>query len=47
MRTTSAARAAFRDCASVGLGMLPLGLAFGALVVQSGLDWWWADCPRH
>jgi 4-azaleucine resistance transporter AzlC len=22
--------------------MLPLGLAFGALVVQSGLDWWWA-----
>jgi 4-azaleucine resistance transporter AzlC len=26
----------------VGLGFLPLGLAFGALVVQSGLDWWWA-----
>ncbi|CAL9340624.1 hypothetical protein SUDANB15_00254 [Streptomyces sp. enrichment culture] len=22
--------------------MIPLGLAFGALVVQSGLDWWWA-----
>ncbi|MET7362083.1 AzlC family ABC transporter permease [Streptomyces sp. NPDC005562] len=22
--------------------MLPLGLAFGALVIQSGLDWWWA-----
>ncbi|MFD6275121.1 AzlC family ABC transporter permease [Streptomyces sp. NPDC060209] len=22
--------------------MVPLGLAFGALVVQSGLDWWWA-----
>ncbi|WP_276327118.1 AzlC family ABC transporter permease [Streptomyces viridochromogenes] len=22
--------------------MLPLGLAFGALVVRSGLDWWWA-----
>ncbi|MFH8659333.1 AzlC family ABC transporter permease [Streptomyces afghaniensis] len=22
--------------------MLPLGPAFGALVVQSGLDWWWA-----
>ncbi|WP_455433159.1 AzlC family ABC transporter permease [Streptomyces rubiginosohelvolus] len=35
-------RAAFRDSASVGLGMVPLGLAFGALVVQSGLDWWWA-----
>ncbi|MFD4633333.1 AzlC family ABC transporter permease [Streptomyces sp. NPDC058284] len=38
----SAARKAFGDCASVGLGMLPLGLAFGALVIQSGLDWWWA-----
>lgn len=36
------ARAAFADSASVGLGMIPLGLAFGALVVQSGLDWWWA-----
>ncbi|WP_436845924.1 AzlC family ABC transporter permease [Streptomyces chartreusis] len=38
----SAARVAFHDCAAVGLGMLPLGLAFGALVVQSGLDRWWA-----
>ncbi|MFD7324147.1 AzlC family ABC transporter permease [Streptomyces sp. NPDC059875] len=37
-----AARAAFRDSASVGLGFVPLGLAFGALAVQSGLDWWWA-----
>ncbi|WP_409471060.1 AzlC family ABC transporter permease [Streptomyces sp. HC307] len=35
-------RAAFADSTSVGLGFLPLGLAFGALVVQSGLDWWWA-----
>ncbi|AMW14699.1 hypothetical protein A4E84_37665 [Streptomyces qaidamensis] len=26
----------------MGLGMVPLGLAFGALVVQSGLDRWWA-----
>ncbi|MGI5365628.1 AzlC family ABC transporter permease [Streptomyces iakyrus] len=26
----------------MGLGMLPLGLAFGALVVQSGLDRWGA-----
>ncbi|QWB21425.1 MULTISPECIES: AzlC family ABC transporter permease [Streptomyces] len=42
MRISPAARAAFQDCASVGLGMVPLGLAFGALVVQSGLDWWWA-----
>lgn len=26
----------------MGLGFLPLGLAFGALVTQSGLDRWWA-----
>ncbi|MEV7525383.1 AzlC family ABC transporter permease [Streptomyces sp. NPDC091371] len=26
----------------MGLAFVPLGLAFGALVVQSGLDWWWA-----
>ncbi|MCQ4205771.1 AzlC family ABC transporter permease [Streptomyces longispororuber] len=26
----------------MGLGFVPLGLAFGALAVQSGLDWWWA-----
>ncbi|MER6141995.1 AzlC family ABC transporter permease [Streptomyces sparsogenes] len=26
----------------MGLGFIPLGLAFGALVTQSGLDWWWA-----
>ncbi len=25
-----------------GLGFVPLGLAFGALAAQSGLDWWWA-----
>ncbi|WP_327296881.1 MULTISPECIES: AzlC family ABC transporter permease [unclassified Streptomyces] len=35
-------RGALRDSASVGLGFVPLGLAFGALCVQSGLDWWWA-----
>ncbi|MGX1540892.1 AzlC family ABC transporter permease [Streptomyces adustus] len=40
--TRSEARAALRDSAGVGLGFLPLGLAFGALVTQSGLDWWWA-----
>ncbi|MFF7146251.1 AzlC family ABC transporter permease [Streptomyces nodosus] len=38
----SEARAALKDSAGVGLGFLPLGLAFGALVTQSGLDWWWA-----
>lgn len=41
-RRGSEARAAFKDSASVGLGMLPLGLAFGALAVRSGLDRWWA-----
>lgn len=35
--------AAFRDSAAVGLGFVPLGIAFGALVTQSGLDWWWAS----
>jgi predicted branched-subunit amino acid permease len=30
------------DTVSVGVGLFPLGVAFGLLVVQSGLDWWWA-----
>jgi 4-azaleucine resistance transporter AzlC len=38
----SALGAAFVDTISVGVGMFPLGAAFGLLVVQSGLDWWWA-----
>ncbi|WP_338930674.1 AzlC family ABC transporter permease [Streptomyces netropsis] len=38
----SEARAAFHDSAGAGLGFVPLGLAFGALATQSGLDWWWA-----
>ncbi|GGX74439.1 AzlC family ABC transporter permease [Streptomyces hiroshimensis] len=38
----SEARAAFKESAGAGLGFIPLGLAFGALVTQSGLDWWWA-----
>ncbi|MFM9370555.1 AzlC family ABC transporter permease [Streptomyces sp. Da 82-17] len=37
-----AALTAFRDSASVGLALVPLGLAFGVLITQSGLDWWWA-----
>ena len=39
---SSAFKAAFVDTISVGVGMFPLGVAFGLLVVQSGLDWWWA-----
>lgn len=27
----------------MGLGLVPLGLAFGVFVTQSGLDWWWAS----
>ncbi|WP_351234313.1 AzlC family ABC transporter permease [Streptomyces sp. NPDC002133] len=27
----------------MGLGLVPLGLAFGTLITQSGLDWWWAS----
>lgn len=27
---------------TVGLGLVPLGLAFGALVTQTGFAWWWA-----
>lgn len=38
----SEARAAFKESASVGPGFVPLGLAFGSLVTQSGLDRWWA-----
>lgn len=41
-RTPSDARCAVADSLSVGLAFVPLGLAFGALAVQSGLDWWWA-----
>jgi len=35
-------RAGLRDCSTVGLGLVPLGLAFGVLVTQSGFAWWWA-----
>ncbi|MEV7192903.1 AzlC family ABC transporter permease [Streptomyces sp. NPDC093510] len=41
-RPLAGLRTAFGDTASVGLAFLPLGLAFGALVTHSGLDWWWA-----
>ncbi|UNX55239.1 AzlC family ABC transporter permease [Georgenia sp. TF02-10] len=33
---------ATRDTAGVGMGYLPLGAAFGMLLVTSGLAWWWA-----
>lgn len=34
---------ALADSGSVGLGAFPMGVAFGVLVVHSGLDWWWAS----
>ncbi|WP_194917287.1 AzlC family ABC transporter permease [Catenulispora rubra] len=34
--------AALRDSASVGLGLVPLGLAFGVVVTHAGLPWWCA-----
>ncbi|OKI02230.1 branched-chain amino acid ABC transporter permease [Streptomyces sp. CB02923] len=40
--TPSEARAAFKESVGAGLGFVVVGLAFGALVPQSGLDWWWA-----
>lgn len=30
-----------RESAAVGLGLVPLGLAFGLLMSQTGFDWWW------
>ncbi|MEV0266223.1 AzlC family ABC transporter permease [Streptomyces sp. NPDC050617] len=38
----SQAFAAFKDSVGAGLGFVTVGLAFGALVTQSGLQWWWA-----
>lgn len=35
-------RLALRDTVGVGLGLFPIGLAFGVLVVQAGFAWWWA-----
>jgi 4-azaleucine resistance transporter AzlC len=39
----SDAAAALKDSASVGLGLIPLGLAFGLIVTHAGLAWWWAS----
>lgn len=33
-------RAGLRDSLTVGLGIFPLGLGLGFLVIQSGLPWW-------
>jgi 4-azaleucine resistance transporter AzlC len=35
-------RAALRDTIPVAMGYLPLGTAYGLLLADSGLAWWWA-----
>lgn len=35
-------RAGFLDSLGVGLGIFPLGIALGVLVIQAGLPWWLA-----
>ena len=32
---------AIRACMPIAVGVVPLGLAFGVLMVQTGFDWWW------
>src|SRR5215469_1233132 len=39
----SEALAALKISGSVGLAIIPIGIAFGMLVVHSGLAWWWAS----
>ncbi len=39
--TREEALAGWRTTAPAGLAVLPLGIALGVLVVQSGLAWWW------
>jgi 4-azaleucine resistance transporter AzlC len=39
---TDTALSTLRLVAPVGLGLFPLGIGFGALVIHAGLPWWWA-----
>lgn len=39
--TSSEIRKGLSDIWLVGLGLIPLGLAFGLLMTQSGFAWWW------
>lgn len=34
-------RGGIKEAWPVGLGLIPLGLAFGVLVIQTGFQWWW------
>ena len=40
--TRAEIRRGLADCSTVGLGLIPLGLAFGVLLTQAGFAWWWA-----
>lgn len=40
--TSAEIRQGLADSLSVGLGLVPLGLAFGVLITQAGFAWWWA-----
>ncbi|WP_051839494.1 AzlC family ABC transporter permease [Streptomyces sp. NRRL F-5126] len=42
METAHSFRTVARLTLPCAFGMVPLGIAFGVLVVQSGLAWWWA-----
>ena len=42
LRRAGEALPALRASGSVGLAVFPIGIAFGMLVVHSGLAWWWA-----
>jgi 4-azaleucine resistance transporter AzlC len=39
--TSAEIRAGIKETWLVGLGLIPLGLAFGLLMTQSGFAWWW------
>ncbi|MBS9374807.1 AzlC family ABC transporter permease [Rhodococcus sp. B50] len=41
-RRTLEIRAGIADSWAVGLGLIPLGLAFGVVLTQRGFEWWWA-----
>lgn len=39
--TSEQVRLGLRDPWLVALGLIPLGLVFGVLMIQSGFAWWW------
>ena len=42
LSTRAEIRKGLADCSTVGMGLIPLGLAFGVLITQAGFAWWWA-----